>query len=253
MTDDTDGPARLKAAVDDLAQVPEALRPHYAPADGGGYVLAVEPVSGWALEDVDGLKSALGKERRRADEAEGRLKAFGDLEPEAARRALETLGGDDPEQALEARLADRLQAATAERDARIERLTSDLERQLVDSAAARALAEHRGSVELLLPHVRERVRVRRGEDGATALEVVDGDGHARLGDANGALMTVAQLVAEMKGSPAFARAFDGSGQSGGGTPADGPDGGPRRISLGDQAALNGNLQAVARGEIAVTD
>ncbi len=66
-------------------------------------------------------------------------------------------------------------------------------------------------------------------------------------------MTIDQLVEEMRSSKAYARAFDGSGQAGGGTPSStGVAPAVRRVDIGDQAALNSSIEAIAKGEVTVS-
>jgi hypothetical protein len=61
----------LKAVVENIEDLSEPLREYYTKGDDGKFHLSAEGV-----EDVSGLKSALGKERSRAGEAEKALKAF---------------------------------------------------------------------------------------------------------------------------------------------------------------------------------
>ena len=52
----------LDAFVESIESVDEALRGEYKQVEGG-FQLDVKPTNGFALENVEGLKSALGKER----------------------------------------------------------------------------------------------------------------------------------------------------------------------------------------------
>lgn len=70
-------------------------------------------------------------------------------------------------------------------------------------------------MDLLLPHVRTHTRVKE-VDGKFYVEVIDKDGNARIADGKGTPMTIQGLVAEMRGSDTFGRAFEGSGNSGSG-------------------------------------
>jgi len=81
--------------------------------------------------------------------------------------------------------------------------------------------------------VRAHTRVKE-VDGKFTVEVVDKDGNAKIADSKGTPMDIAGLVAEMKESEAFGRAFEGSGQSGSGKQP-GPGGGgtpPQRGNFG---------------------
>lgn len=99
-------------------------------------------------------------------------------------------------------------------------LTSLLEHSLIDAEATRAIVAAKGSPELLMPFVKESARVLE-EDGKFVVRVFDKTGNTRIGDANGAPMTIAQLVAEMREDELFGRAFDASGATGGGASSGG--------------------------------
>lgn len=219
---------KLKAAVQKIDDIPEPLRPLYG-QDGDRFVLQVEPVDGYALENVLGLKGALEGEKEVARKRAERLAAFEGLEPAAARQALEkvkALGDIDPEKE-----ADRLAAAKFEelksqllkthaseletRETEAKKLLGQVERLLIDNEAIRAIEAAEGVTTLLLPHVKSMTRVRReGEN--FVVEVIDPKkGHARV-DGKGEPMTIAALVEEMKSHDDFGRAFKGSGASGSG-------------------------------------
>jgi hypothetical protein len=111
----------LKAVVTDLNELDEGLRGYYVSKDGK-FFLNVTPVAGFELDNVQGLKTALGAERNNvsvlkaqlqpyegldvtaARTAIERITAFGDITPEAAREATETaarLTALDPEKQAE--------------------------------------------------------------------------------------------------------------------------------------------------------
>lgn len=237
----------LKAIVENLDGVPEAARGFYKQADGG-FVLDVEPVNGFALEDVTGLKTALGKERSTRERLERDVVKFKDIDPDKAREALarlDELSKLDPAkeadkiantkfEAAKAQLLQRHEGEIAEREKRIGHLTKAVEELMVDAVATQALAEAKGSVELLLPHVRSHTRVKEA-DGKFVVEVVDRDGNARIADAKGTLMDIKGLVAEMRASDVFGRAFEASGNSGSGkqpSNSNAQSGAPRKGDFG---------------------
>lgn len=220
----------LKAVLESVDELPEPVRAFYQEKEGK-FVLDVEPVEGFALEDVSGLKSTLGKELTKRKQLEKDFAKFKDIDPDKAREALvrlEELGSIDPLKEADKIVDQRLKAATgqlvekhtkeldAER-ARSARLQKAFESTLIDQAATAALAEAKGSVELLLPHVQRHTRVRELDDGRHVVEVIDKEGTVRIGNSKGDPMTISDLIQEMKKSDAFGRAFDGSGQSGSGT------------------------------------
>ena len=218
----------LRAIVENTDGMDEALAKFYEPVEGVGFRLRVEPAGTWALEDVGGLKSALEKERGRADKLDRAAKKFADIDPDKAREALakyEELAAIDPAkeadrmahekfEAAKKQLHEHSQAELAKRDDRIGQLTSVLQETLIDREATAALAEAKGSVDLLLPHVQRYTRVREADNGRFAVEIVDGEGNSRIKDSSGAPMSIRDLVAEMRNSEMFGRAFEASGQTG---------------------------------------
>ena len=63
----------LKAMLDSLEGISDGDKGHYVEKDGK-FFLDVGPVGGWALEDVAGLKTALGTERDSTKKATDSLK-----------------------------------------------------------------------------------------------------------------------------------------------------------------------------------
>lgn len=224
----------LKAILASLDGIDDATKALYVEKDGK-FVLDVETVEGFALEDVSGLKTALGKERTARENAERLTAAFKDIDPAKAKEALakvEEWGNLDPSkeadkianskfEAAKTQLLEKHTGELTSRDERIGHLTKTVEGLLIDAAATSALAEAKGSVELLLPHVRAHTRVKE-VDGKFQVEVIDKDGNAKIADSKGTPMDIKGLVAEMRQSDAFGRAFEGSGNSGTGkTPGNG--------------------------------
>lgn len=230
----------LKAVLDSLDDVNEALRGEYREGTAdegleGKFVLSVESVGGYALEDVGGLKTALGKERSQRERLERDVVKFKDIDPDKARDALqelEAIKAIDPTkeadkiantkfEAAKAQLLEKHTGEVTGLNDRIKHLSGTVESLLVDQVATAALAEAKGSVDLLLPHVQRHTRVKE-EDGRFKVEVVDADGNSRIADAKGTPMGIKDLIAEMKASETFGRAFDASGNSGSGmTPGGG--------------------------------
>lgn len=221
-------PIELEPFVDSLDAVPEALRDAYVERDGK-FFLNVISKGGFALEDVSGLKTALGKERTTREALERQVVKFKDLDPDKAREALaklEEFTQIDPAkeadkiantkfEAAKAQLLEKHTSETTALNERVAHLTKTVEGLLIDAAATQALAEAKGSVDLLLPHVRAHTRVKE-VDGKFTVEVVDKDGNVKIADAKGTPMDIAGFVAEMKSSETFGRAFDASGNTGSG-------------------------------------
>lgn len=117
-----------------------------------------------------------------------------------------------------------------EKDERLAKMQGTLESRLIDAEAASAIAEAKGAVGLLLPHVKQHSRLVE-QDGEFVPVVVNSKGEPRV-NAKGEHLTIKDLVAEMRESDTFARAFDGSGAGGGGaSPNRSAGGGIRSMSL----------------------
>ena len=78
--------AELQAVVAELESVPEEIRDFYTEQDAGGFQLTVVAKDGVELANTERLKSALAKERTRADKAEKALKGFEGVDPERRER-----------------------------------------------------------------------------------------------------------------------------------------------------------------------
>lgn len=169
--------------VASLEEVPARFQGAYSVGETG-FVLADELAD---RLDVSALKSALEKERGAAREAEAELKgwrALGDR-PEAVAGRLEQAG------MLEAEAAARAEAAAGAGRAAM----------LADVAAAVEAAG--GFAELLMPHLKARLD---WQDGAAV--VLDEAGTPRDG------MGVDDLIAELRDSQLYGRAFRPSGAQG---------------------------------------
>lgn len=218
----------LEPVVQDIDSVPEAIRDYYAEQDGK-FILQVAKKDGYALENVEGLKSALGKERNRADQNERKLKQFGDLDPTGIQeklQKLEELQSIDPEKEAgrlaEEKAKSKIDQLLKKHQSDIEGLSqktntykSKLEQVLVDNSVQKAIIEAGGNsktVDLLLPHIKNSVRLNEDFD----LQILDNSGNPRIGDSNGNPMTLNQLANEFKEK--FPETFPGTQASGGGTP-----------------------------------
>lgn len=243
----------IKAILDNLDNVPDVLKAEYKPGTAGTptegkFVLDVEGVGGFALEDVSGLKTALSSERTAHGQTKDRVKAFEGMDPVEAKNAVEKikeLGTLDPKKDVDRLVQEKLDAQLetirtnhnkdlSAKDGSIKARDALLESTFKTEAVVKALAEAKGDVDLLLPHVLPHVAFELEEvaaDGQTRLvpktKVIDKDGNVRIGkDLKN--MGIGELVTEMKGSDKFARLFDGSGLEGTGdrkTPAGGGGGG----------------------------
>ncbi len=226
----------LRAILDSLDGLPADVAQEYAKDETSGkFRLSVEPVDGFELDNVTGLKNALGAARGEKDTLEAKLREFGDISPSKARdglaalRKLEKLDPNaDVDKIVQTKLDAQLEQIKSKhgeeigkRDKDLTRLRSIVEQQLIDNAAKNAILEAKGDPLLLLPHVKSSMKLRELEDGSFSVQIVDDKGNPRIKDSQGALMGVQDLVAEMRGHSSFARAFEATGKTGAGTAASG--------------------------------
>lgn len=256
----------LKAILDSLDGLDEAVQKEYTEKDGKFY-LSVEAVDGFSLEDVSGLKSTLGKTKRALEEATTKVTGFDGLDPvkvKADLAKLEELSGLDPEKeadkiaevkikAANVQLLEKHATEVAAKDTSMGVLKTQLEKVLIVAEATKAISEQKGSIDLLMPHVLASAKLKPLDNGEYAVEVMDSAGNPRIGDAKGTPMNIPQLVEEMKSSDAFGVAFDGSGQSGGGSNSNSgqQQHGTKKVAWGDQQAMGNSLEDIAKGEVLV--
>jgi hypothetical protein len=223
----------LAPIVDSLDAIPEFLKREYKEDPSTGkFLLDVVPTNGYVLENIDGLKSALGKERQRASEFESKVKALGDIDPVAVKTKLQRLAeleALDPvkeaDKIAEAKAKNMIDQVISKHQqelsglaSRADTYKSTLNQVLVDEAAKNAIVAAGGdekTINYMLHQVKAGLKLVE-HDGKFYTQVVDQAGNPRIGDAQGGLMTIKQYVDELKGSPIWADAFPGRSQSGGG-------------------------------------
>lgn len=219
----------LKAVLETLDGIEEAVASLYVEKDGK-YLLDVEPVGGFTLENSDGLRKTLQKTRDQLSKAEAKLDTFKGVDPDSAREALskmEELASWDPEKkiqegmrAREQQLLEKHSKELKAKDERISTLTNQLEDVLVTQTATKAIADRKGVVDLVLPHVKSQIQMRLDGSGKYVTDVIDPkDKTVRLSPKSGSTdpMRIDELIEELQKSPVFARAFEGSGASGSGS------------------------------------
>ena len=227
----------LSALVDSLDAIPEAIRGEYARGDGSAqrpdtakFYLDVTPVGGFSLEDKTGLLKTVETLRGVEKDLKGNLKAFDGLDAAAARDALAKLegieanGGGDT-QAIEARLENLRAQLTGTFSTEKETWASEraglegqLSKVLID-ATVRAALDGKGSADLLLPIIRESVRMVKDDGGGLVARVYDSKGNelaSRRAENNGLPMEISEHIESIRLDERFARAFDGSGPAGSG-------------------------------------
>jgi hypothetical protein len=202
--------------------------------------------------DVSGLTSALDKERK-ANAAHNRnLKEWTNIGENPADvstkiKELEELSQKDKEgkvnwDKLRIDLEKSHKSALDAKDEEGKKKDKSLARYLINAEATAAISELKGSSTLLLPHVKNSVKVIEEGDGYV-VRVVDEQGDAR-GNKTGGFMNVRELVQEMKTDAQFLRAFDGETKQGGGTP---PGQSKKPVTLKPKDAEKSATQKIADG------
>jgi hypothetical protein len=203
--------------IDKLEDVAEELRGLYSEKDGKFHL----DVDG--IEDTGGLKRALQAERKAREDLDKKIKkweALGKTDEEIA-ELIRKLDEDEHKDAekkgewekLRAQMNEKHAKELAKRDEQISALRGRLNAELVDAKATSAIAAQKGVPDLLLPHVQRHVKV----DENFNVLVVDAKGDPRV-NGKGEPLSISELVAEMKSTETYGRAFEGTGHSGGGTP-----------------------------------
>lgn len=219
--------------LDTLDNVPTEFQGFYAKGQDGKFRIgeAHAPVT----KVIDGLTKNLKNSRgtltqtqqeskQRRESLEKWAQTLGYDTPEAAKAALDDLNTKvannskvKPEE-IRAAIETEFKGKMTEKDNEVAAMRTSLEKHLRDGDATRAIAEHKGNDKLLRPHINSQTKVVKDEEtGEYMTVVVKPDGSVRAGP-SGSPMTVAELVAEMKKDKDFASAFEGTKQSGGGTP-----------------------------------
>ena len=212
------------------AKVPADLRGYYAKGEGGVYAVPEAHASTTKL--LDGLRTNLktktntltatqqeAKTRREAleaiygtvgikDAAEFKTK-WDELQAKIASGTKDKINPDEIRAAIMADITPQLTA----KDAELEAMTKSLSEHLIDGDAARALAEAKGNVTVLMPHIKSQSKVIKNDEGKYVAVVTKPDGTPRVG-ADGGYVPVSKLVEELKANKDFAGNFAGNQNNG---------------------------------------
>jgi hypothetical protein len=236
--------------VDAIDKVPEAFRGMYKPGEAGKF--SVDPTLTPVKEAVVGLNKALKAARAEAKAKNvdlSPLEEFGktpeeikaavlaktkELQDQLAQGKDAKLNLDKVRQELAEAHGKELKKATT----RGEALQKQLYSLMVDNAATSAVVELKGVPDLLLPFIRNQVRVTE-TDGEFRVFVVDAQGDQRYSGVTGQPMTIKELVAEMRGNEKFGRLFEAEEKKGAGTP-------PGKKSAPGPGAGNENRSSVSK-------
>lgn len=212
----------IKAIVQSLDGIPESLKGEYKPIEGGqGFALDLDSVE--EHPRVGALKRAKDHEKREGDtarlalkEATERLNALtGEhetLTKEFEERLRTTVGSKEKDlERLDQSWGQKLQKATEEAKAQIAQRDAALAKVLVMDKAREIVANMNPAapeyVDVILPHVVQRLTVELTSDGART-RVVDADGKPTAD-------SVSELTEHFKVDKRFAPLLTGSRASGG--------------------------------------
>lgn len=207
----------LKAMLQTLNGLDDAAKAMYR-QDGEHFILDVEPVEGFALENVSALKTALQREREAAETASKTAKAFDGLDPVKAREALEKLEkvrnwtpDDKVNDLLEARtqeLAEKKDAEKAAIEAKLNTYRKRYEAVTVEAMLKDAATKAKFISPALAPKLfRDAVRLEETEQGDLIPVVLGPDGKAATVVENSGKVrpkTIEEYVAEMAKTDEFA-------------------------------------------------
>lgn len=227
--------------ADSLDAVPEQFRPLYAQGQDGKFI--VNEAFNGVVGAVTGLNTSLKAARLEAKNKTAvdltPLAEFG-ADPAAIKTAIDaklqelqeaaTKGGGDAKANLEKIKGDLAKGhsdAMTVVNAKVEAYKGQLYGLLVENSATAAVAEAKGVPELLLPFIKQQVKVVE-ENGEFKVYVVDGAGDQRYSGVTGSPMTIKELVAEMKANAKYGRLFESEQQLGGGGKKPGVNTPPRQ-------------------------
>lgn len=236
------------SAVESLDKVPEQFRSLYGTQAGEDGKFTVTEAFRPVAEAVNGFNKSnkqLRNDLKTKSVDLAPLAEYGDNPAaikEAVKAAIEAAGASknqDVTKQIEGVKSGLLQAHAKEleqRDLRNQALQGQLYNLLVENAATAAVAELKGIPDLLLPFIKQQVKVAEA-DGQFKVTVVDGAGEVRYG-ATGSPMTIKELVAEMKAQEKFGRLFESDQQpgNGGGGMRPGSGGQPPRAPAKDMTS-----------------
>lgn len=208
----------LQFSVETLDNIPENQRELYSETESG-FQLNID-----GYQDPTKLKSALNSERdaaKRSGRENDNWNKLGKTHDEMAVLIAQSEKMADDKAAsagewdkLKVQLNDKHIKELASRDDALVTMQTTVESYLVDAQAASAIAEHRGVTALLMPHVKSLVKVVQ-VDGKHVARVVDAEGNPQIND-KGDYMSISELVATMRNSEVYGRAFDSNAKSGSG-------------------------------------
>lgn len=215
--------------ADEFASLPEQLQEHYD-QDGDNYRLDTDI----EVENVDGLKSALEKERKRAKDLAADIRKYKDIDPEKARAAMATLEEIENTRLQEAgefetlkgKLAqekeDGIAAVKTELGTKLTKAESKLKQVMIENVLRDEYAKQGGfpkSSDIFIESAQKFVD----------LEVVDDDFVPKVKDGMG--NNIPELITSLKGTDSYGTFFSADVAAGSGAAANNAD--PGAVNIGN--------------------
>jgi len=192
--------------------------------DKSGDSAAIDAAIAAAVEKATaGLKAKNTELLGRIQTLKPRADAIGDRTPEEVAADLELAAhtrearakAEGDFESLKSQLVAQHNSEREKLAARTKKVEGKLFNVLGHSVAEAELAKRNVPAKLLMPHLLPHIRV--VEDGDDfSVTIVDSKGNARISDASGSAMTIAQLVDEVLADPAFDSVVPANVSSGGG-------------------------------------
>lgn len=243
---------KAKLNSEQFNALPEPDKAHYKlNQTANAYVFQLEPVDGWDLQDVTGLRTTLSDKTEKLRIASARLESIGEATPEEIKEALEHKKNFDPKkftskEALETALNDVKKAHKTElekRDAEVNKREAFIRKTLVEKECARLCADKEidGAHDLVYPAIEKMTRVDYDEKtGEYAVRILDQNGNPRTSTEQGKTYAdMRDLLLDLKKDNRFYRAFnDGQKPGSGGGPSQGAGGSEAAYTLVGEDAKN---------------
>jgi len=222
----------VKAVVDTLDEVSEALKQEYEAIEGGKFALKIEGLEDGSIHPAVGaLARAKKREVDARGKAEAKVKELQEKLDGVSKEREDLLKGVVPKEnveRLETSYKEKLAGRENELNAEIGKLTVSLREVLVDNVAqdiAAKLVDDPMRIPVLLPHIVPRLTVEMGTDGKAITRILDKEGKPSAA-------TQEDLRKEFLANPMFAPLVLGSRATGGGaTGGSGTGGAPQKIDL----------------------
>lgn len=204
----------LKSVLDKLDGLPADVSKEYKKGEDGKFHLDVEDFDAHpsALKLKEGFKTAKDHEKNARQAAETKLKEIQTTLDTLTEERDGLLKGAIPKgdvDKLENSYKTKLATREKELTGQIEGLSAQLNEMLVDNVAHSMASEISTAPKVILPHIKGRLKVEKGEDGKFVTKVLDGEGKPSAS-------TLDDLKKEMIANKDFAAIVIGSKASGGG-------------------------------------